>query len=152
MADVVERELGWDDVIENDGPQYALLPKGEYDFEVISFERGHHPGSEKLPPCNKATVKIRVEGAEGVALIDHNLYLHTKTEGILCSFFSSIGQRQHGERLTMNWSTVPGSRGRCSVYIDEWTDKDNKPRQNNKISKFLDPPKKAQTSFKAGEF
>ena len=61
-----ERELGWDDVIENDSPEFVILPDGDYDFEVVDFERGRHNGSEKLPPCNKAIVHIRIEGKEGV--------------------------------------------------------------------------------------
>jgi len=46
-----ERELGWEDIISKDADEYeyALLPEGDYNFTVESFERGRHPGSEKLP-------------------------------------------------------------------------------------------------------
>ena len=103
-----EGELGWNDVIENDSPEFVILPDGDYDFEVIDFERGRHNGSEKLPPCNKAIVHIRIEGKEGISIIKHQLFLHTITEGMLCAFFTGIGQRQKGERLKMNWSRVVG--------------------------------------------
>ena len=56
----LDRELDWNDTIEKDGDEFVLLPEGDYDFEVISFERGRHPGSEKLPPCNKATLSIKL--------------------------------------------------------------------------------------------
>ena len=55
------------------------------------------------------------------------IYFYTITEGMLCAFFTGIGQRKHGERLTMNWNKVPGSKGRCKVYIDKWiSNKDGK--------------------------
>ena len=61
-----EGELGWNDVIENDSPEFVILPDGDYNFEVVDFERGRHNGSEKLPPCNKAIVHIRIEGIIGI--------------------------------------------------------------------------------------
>ena len=33
----IERELDWDSEIENESPEFVLLPEGEYEFEVISF-------------------------------------------------------------------------------------------------------------------
>lgn len=32
--------MNWDDVIENDGQEYILLPEGDYTFVVTGFERG----------------------------------------------------------------------------------------------------------------
>ena len=52
--DNMDREFGWDDVIENDGKGWVLLPDGEYPFTVLSFERKRYGGSAKLPPCNQA--------------------------------------------------------------------------------------------------
>jgi len=139
MAEETGRELGWEDPIENDGPDFTILPEGDYDFEVLSFERGRHAGSDKLPACNKAVLRIRLAGPEGTTTLDHNLFLHTKTEGILCAFFNAIGQRKHGERMTMNWGKVVGSKGRCKVIIDTWIgSKDGKEFKNNKIQKFYE--------------
>ena len=99
----VSREIGWDDVIEKDGPDFVLLPDGEYPFRVTKLERARFQGSAKLPPCNMAILTITVDGGEkGASIVTHRLYLHTKTEGLLCSFFESIGQRKHGNRC------VPG--------------------------------------------
>jgi len=144
------REFGWDDVIENDSPDFVVLPDGDYDFEVVEFERGRHSGSEKLPPCNKATVHIRIEGAEGVTIIRHNLFLHSKTEGMLCAFFTAIGQRKKGEKVTMNWNAVIGSRGRCKIGARTYT-KDNGETSGpfNEIKKFYEPEESsgAQSGF-----
>jgi hypothetical protein len=133
-----DRELGWNDTIENDGPDFITLPDGDYDFEIINMERARYAGGDKLPPCNKAVVHVKIECEEGVTIIKHNLFLHTKTEGILCSFFTAIGQRKHGEKLTMNWNKVVGSKGRCKVVVDKWTNDNGEEKTSNKIVKFYE--------------
>lgn len=138
------RELGWNDVIEKDSA-YSLLEEGDYDFVVKSFERGRHAGSAKLPPCNKATLTIEVSSDQQATVIQHNLFLHTTTEGILCAFFTAIGARKHGEKLVMDWNKVVGAHGRCRVFIDTFTKKDGTEGKSNKIAKFLEPDE--QTSF-----
>ena len=99
----MERELGWDDTIQKEAPEFEPLPEGDYDFVVESFDRGRHNGSEKLPPCNKAILKLRVRSADGKEVtVTHNLFLHTITEGMLSAFFESIGQKKKGEPLRIN--------------------------------------------------
>ena len=93
-----ERELDWNDTIEKDSSDFITLPEGDYDFTVDSFDRARHNGSEKLPPCNKAVLKIRIDDPAGTVIVTHNLFLHTRTEGMLSAFFSSIGQKRKGER------------------------------------------------------
>lgn len=135
------REFGWDDIIQHDGEEFELLPEGDYDFEVKGFERGRHNGSEKLPPCNKAILKIKVSNAEGKSsTITHNLMLHSKCEGLICAFFTAIGQRKHGEQLRMNWNTVVGSKGRCKVGVRTYkSTKTGEDMKTNEIKRFYDP-------------
>lgn len=149
MSENMERELDWDDSIEKDSGEFILLPDGDYSFTVESFERARHNGSEKLPACNKAVLKLRIDAEEGSTVITHNLFLHTKTEGMLSAFFSCIGLKKKGEKLVMNWNLVPGSAGRAHVYIDNYTNNDGEERQSNKIKKFYPMEEK---SFKQGEF
>jgi len=139
------RALGWDDAIENDG-EYQPLPDGEYSFRVLTFERARFGGSLKLPACNQAKLTIEVGDADRSVEVNHNLFLHTKTEGMLCAFFRSIGARTSGERLVMDWSKVPGSTGRCKVVIHEFAGKDGNKRVSNNISRFLDPEDAAATT------
>ncbi len=136
----LERELDWDENIENDSSGFVLLMEGDYPFTVQKFDRGRHKGSEKLPPCNKAVLTIEV-GDKGSATttLQHNLFLHTKTEGLLCAFFTAIGLRKHGEQMTMNWGAVVGASGMCTVEVHEYTGNDGKLHQSNRITKFLDP-------------
>ena len=137
------RELGWNDTIENDGEDFVLLEPGEYSFAVKAFERGRFQGSAKLPPCNKAVLSISIideKAGRKLSTIQHNLFLHTITEGLVCQFFRSIAARKSGEKLQMNWNTVIGARGRCKVGVRDWTGKDGQEYQSNQIEKFLDPP------------
>lgn len=133
-----DHELGWDDTIEKDGGEFVLLPAGEYNFTVDKFERSRFAGSAKLPPCNEAKLTLTVHSKEyGDVTVFHNLFLHTKTEGLLSNFFAGIGQKKKGEKLRMNWSTVVGSTGRLKLEIHEWTGNDGQPKKNNQVKTFI---------------
>lgn len=147
-----ERELNWDDEI-NEESNFILLPDGEYDFTVIDFTRGRHNGSAKLPSCLKAELTLEVSGKEGKAQVKHNLFLHTKTEGLLSQFFISIGQKKHGEPLRMNWNAVKGAKGRCLLEIHEWTKDNGDIGKSNQIKRFLNPVEAPSTpKFEQGKF
>ncbi len=136
MSQEIERELGWDDQIEKDGPEFVLLPEGDYNFTVNKFERARFQGSANLPACNQAKLEITIHcPTHGDQVVFHNLYLHTKTEGFLSEFFTGIGQKKKGERLQMNWNTVPGAKGRCQLEHNKYTVKGEE-RVNNQIKKF----------------
>lgn len=134
-------ELDWDAQIENDSPQYVTLPKGEYEFEVVGFERSRYTPTPnaKLPPCNMAVLTLKFEANEGTAVIKHKLFLHSSVEGLLCAFFTCIGQRKHGERFTMNWGAVLNATGRAQLGIREYKDKSGMERTINEVVRFLEP-------------
>lgn len=143
------RELGWDDTIQKEAPKFEPLPEGDYDFIVESFDRGRHNGSEKLPPCNKAVLKLRVKSTDGREVtVTHNLFLHTITEGMLSAFFECIGQKKKGEPLRMNWQAVPGAKGRLKLGVHKYT-KDGQERTSNDVKRFYpyEGPK-----YQAGSF
>ena len=135
----IDREFSWDDVIENEGGDWVLLPEGDYDFEITGFERARHTGSPKLPPCNKAVISVHIDSPQGSTTITHNLFLHSKCEGMLSAFFIGIGQKKHGEPLRMNWQNVIGAKGHCKIGIRTWKGKDGEDKQSNEIKKFYDP-------------
>ena len=155
MSDVfneVMTELDWDSEISHDS-EFVLLPDGEYYFTVKKFDRARHNGSDKLPPCNKAVLTLEVTDGKNKTTIEHNLFLHQKTEGFLCEFFTAIGHRKHGEPLRMNWPAVVGAKGRCKVYVDKWTGRDGQQKEANKIKKFVEPKAPATaTSWTPGGF
>lgn len=143
MENRQEFEFNWDSEIQHDGEGFELLPEGDCDFEVKGFERGRHNGSDKMPPCPKAIVSIRVTNAEGRSTtIRHNLLLHSRCEGLLCEFFTAIGHRRHGERLKMDWNRVAGCRGRCRVGVRTFTsNRTGEEMKTNEIKRFYDPAK-----------
>lgn len=145
MDEFMDKALDWDDEIENES-EFTLLPEGIYDFEVVKFERGSHNGSEKLPPCKKAVLTIKIYGKDGAStVIKHNLFLHSKCEGILSAFFLAIGEKKRGEKVRMNWNAVTGAKGRCKVYIDKYNG-----NEYNKIKSFLEPEKPSENKY--GDF
>ena len=135
-------ELRWDSEIENEGSEFIVAEPGDYDFTVIGFERARFAGSDKMPPCNQAKLSIRIDipGASGECVIKHNLFLHSKTEWKLCEFFTAIGQRKKGQRVSMNWNAVIGSRGRCKVTKRSYKSKNTgADLWTNDIEKFYAP-------------
>jgi len=153
------REFAWDDEIQNDGTPFQLLPEGDYDFTIKKFERARHNGSEKIPACNKAILTLDVFNQETAGTVLTNLFLHSKFEWKLCQFFTSIGQRRHGEALRMNWGPVPGSTGRCHVGVRKWTGNDGREHESNEITEFYEPEEAPvqpaggpSPGYRAGEF
>jgi len=130
--------MDWNDVIEDDGQEFVLLEEGDYNFRVTNFERGHFPGSAKLPACNKATLTLEVDTREGCAYVKHDLLLCRNLEWRISSFFRCIGQKKHGERLVMDWNKVVGSQGRARFKPRNYTNRDGEQKQTNDLDRFYD--------------
>lgn len=123
--------MDWNDYIENEG-EFTTLPEGDYDFTVTSFEKGQHAGSAKIPPCNKAILELTFRALDGSrSKCKDFLLLHDSVEWKLCAFFRSIGQKQHGKGITMDWSKVNGAKGRAHVIVND--------EGYNRVDKYLDP-------------
>ena len=145
----IERELGWDDTITQDSKEFILLPDGDYEFEVVDVEKQRYGGSDKLPPCNQAVIIIKIETPAGMATVKSNLYLHTKTEGLISAFFHSLGMKKKGEPLRMNWPKVVGAKGRCK--ISQYTG--NNGLQYNEVKRFLPSEDRQESSgWQPGKF
>ena len=136
-----ERALEWDGTIQNDS-DFEVIPAGEYEFAVLNFKRERHdprsPG--KIPAGTpKAVLELQIEKAgEVIGKTSENLFLHTRCEGLLSGFFRSIGLKKHGEPLVMDWSKVPGARGRCKVTVRKYKKTDGTETEQNDV-RFLDP-------------
>lgn len=137
MTQQNERELSWDDEIQKDSGEFIVLPAGDYNFTVTKFERGRFNGSQKMPACNQAKLELTVHSPEhGDVAVFHNLFLHTKTEGLLSNFFAGIGQKKKGEPLRMNWQKVVGSKGRLKLEINKFNGNDGNEKTNNQVKTF----------------
>lgn len=150
MGTAIEKEFDWDDTIEKESPDFITLAEGDYEFEVISFERARYNGGEKLPACNQAKLKLQVTTEDGIATVQYNLFLHSRCEGMLSAFFNAIGQKKHGEKLKMDWGKVVGSKGRARIGTKVYNDK-----TYNEVKRFYEPDATTQqtgTNFKPGSF
>ena len=133
------RSLDWDDVIENDGQEFVVLPEGDYVFTVTGVERGWQNSTAKIPGgCNKAVVTLEVKTEEGTAVFNTNVLLCTNLEWKLSAFFRSIGLKQHGEKLVMKWNEVPGRKGMAHIKPRKYTGNDGQERTANDVDRWID--------------
>ena len=132
------QELGWDATIEEDGKANVTLPEGDYDFDVSGFERGRFNGSAKLGACPKAILTLSIMTEKGTATAKTDILLSKALEWKISSFFRSIGLKKHGQPLVMDWSKVPGAKGRCHIKPGEYTNKYGQTRTYNDVVYFID--------------
>ncbi len=147
MSEVYKGEaLDWNDSVEK-GADYIMLPEGDYDFVIESFERSMYEGSEKVPACPRAELKVKVETPEGVCIMNESFLLYDRMQWKLAEFFLSIGAEEVGGRVKMNWNLVPRATGRATVEIRP--DRNDPTKKYNHVKKFLPKQKK---EYKAGSF
>lgn len=149
MSEVNERAFDWDDPVEKDSSEFVILPAGDYDFEVIDFERARYEGGSKIPPCNKAILKIRLTDGSQSTTVNYNLLLYSTLEWKISEFLVAIGQKKKGEKATPKWNNMVGCTGRCKVKIRNWKNDDGELKQSNEIEKFYE---KEQRDWKSGGF
>ena len=89
MKEYLNNDIGldWDDVIENDGREFILLPAGDYNFTITDFERSRTKDSDKMKACNKAVLTLRVDSDKGTAFVHTQIVLNRKCEYRISSFF-----------------------------------------------------------------
>jgi len=129
--------MDWNDTLESDGQKFIVLPEGDYAFTVTGFERGHFPGSAKIPPCNKATLTVRIDNDLGAATARFDLILYRTMEWKIAAFFRCIGQKKKGEKMTPDWNQVLGARGWAHFKPRTYT-KNSQERQVNDVDHFYD--------------
>lgn len=139
MSEFVDnRVLDWDSPIEDDGNGFVLLPEADYDFIVSGFDRGQYNGSANIPACPKAMLTLTISAPEGNVQVKQDLYLCGKMEWKISSFFRSIGQKKHGERLKPKWDQVLGSAGRLHLTQRDYIGNDGTKKKVNNIAYFID--------------
>ena len=144
--------MGWDDVLENDGQEFVILPEGDYTFTVTGFERGQFPGGPKIPACPKATVTLNIDNDQGVATCRTDFFLYRTVEWRMAAFFRAIGQKKHGEKAKMDWNKVIGARGKAHFKPRPYTTKTGESRQVNDVDRFIDyDPSVAMTPVKTDD-
>jgi hypothetical protein len=142
MATEANGGFGWDDKIDPTEKERVLLPEGVAMFGVIKLERTRGNFSDcGTVNIAKLTLSVTslVDGApEGPEEIQINLPLVTKMKWKMVQFFTSIGQRKHGDagEFQPNWAKVEGETGGCIVAHRDWKKKDGSTIKVNDIAKF----------------
>ena len=136
-SNAINQEMDWNMSIEDDSEGYRLLHPGEYNGRIVRVERGRFNGGQKIPPCNKAVVTIRVDTPDGPLDLETTLLLHTSLEWKLSSFFRAVGRKKHGERVVMSWDGLTGLPIRVHIRNRRYV-KDGEERICNDIDRFID--------------
>lgn len=122
----------------------ALLPEGDYIFEVTKFECGISNGG-KTSGSDKYEVTVRIDQHGNT--INENLIDHPSCAWKLDCFVKCCGvQIAKGERFEFRqdlaqandcrWVNPIGLRGWCRVIQETYTRKDGKPGSANQIAVF----------------
>lgn len=107
--------FGWDDSVQDIDEGFVVFEPGDYKFEVTQLEKGYFNGSEKMPACPMATVKLAVINDEGQkCFVDNRLFLSKSHLYRLKKFFVAIGLAKEGNSggtINFDWNKVVGSTG-----------------------------------------
>lgn len=133
------QEMDWNSEIENEGQEFILLPEGIYDFTITGFERGRYNGGANIPACNKAVLTLAIHSDKGDVSVKTSILLARSLEWKICQFFTCIGLKKRGEKLTMDWTKVPGAKGKAKVRVRTYINQHGEERRINDIESFMEP-------------
>ncbi len=123
--------------------QYVLLPEGPAMFSVMELKRERKEFG-KYGVQNVAVVKLMVssmtEGYDSKE-IEVNLPLVNDLKWKITNFFTSIGQRKHGDegKFVPDWSKVVNATGTCVLEHRSYTNKKDKKVTIADVKEFTAP-------------
>lgn len=125
-------EFDWNGTLVEDGNSFAILPAGEYDFEVTKVEKVFAQSGNKM-----AKVTLKIIGRDATGSVIDNMVLLKSMEWKLSSFFGSLGMKKKGEPLVMNWDAILGKTGRCKLVVEKYTKRDGSESERNGIDAYI---------------
>jgi len=134
-------EFDWDSTVEyTEGNAFTILPDGDYNFEVLSYERQRYSPKEggQIPACAMAVVKLRIGDGMQVTTLEDRLYLHSSFAWKLCQFFVAIGLSKKGENFTPRWNMITGTKGRCRLGTRKWKNRNGEEQTSNQINEYYE--------------
>ena len=146
MADLGEA-LSFDSEVSKEN-EFQLIPNGDYQFVVVSYERTQFDGSEKMCACPEVdvvlSVKYQENGEEKSRDVTYKIFLNKKVEGRISEFFEGIGMKKKSEPFRMAWNEIVGKSGKLKMGSRTYQGTDF-----NDIKKFY-PKDMSASSWKAG--
>jgi len=115
-----EMEMDWDSglSVEEEAAAINLPPVGEYNFEVVEFEKTY---SKSNKPMAKVNLKLDCDG-QSFRVYDY-LVLTSNMAWKLATFFESLGLKEKGKDLArMPWEKVLGAHGRVKIKHELYND------------------------------
>lgn len=113
--------MDWDDAIESDGQEYVLLEEGDYNFQVVDFERGRFPGSAKIPPCNKAALTLQVKTADGKIATIKSVHSSTALPSFIVSISVDMPSASSASLVAWKGSFLgTGLPSACTFHFLPW--------------------------------
>ena len=125
-----EMEMDWDSglSVEDAAAEINLPAVGEYNFEVVEFEKTF---SKSGKPMAKLNLKLDCDG-QPFRVYDY-LVLSSNMAWKLAVFFECLGLKEKGKDLTrMPWEKVLGAHGRVKIKHEMYNDE---PRV--KVDKYI---------------
>lgn len=124
-------EFDWDSEFDFDDPdEYIILPPGEYDYEVRSFQRSRYDGGvakdgHTIPPCPVAKIQIGIKTDTGDVVINDSFFINKGNTKKLSGFFQSVGLAKAGSKVKMSWwsDDLVGMTGRAKINTRKYNDK-----------------------------
>lgn len=132
--------LSWDAVIEDEGSSKAWEPleAGDYDFEVVNYDRSY--GKDGVTPRLDLTLLV-----DGRVEVKDWLHFKKKAEWKISQFLICIGMKKHGEPSKVDFDNLIGSKGRCRVSVRTFTKNNGEEGKGNNIDAYLEPkPQKTE--------
>ena len=141
MTNIDNSVMDWNDVIEDDGQEYVLLPEGDYNFIVTNFERGRFPGSAKFLLQIKQQNQFKFFW-NGCCLDEIWLDFSKALTWKLSAFFRSIFQKKV-VKITMDWNKVLGAKGRAHIKQKVYTNQSGEEKNINDLDYLIDYDEKS---------
>ena len=121
--------------------KFITLPEGEYEFKVTKAELGKFAGSQKMAPCDKVSLELRVETEDGVCDIKDTLFLLGQWKNRIYYYLTTTGMTEPGKPLTLEPELFTGSIGRtgkAKIVVDSFVSRrDGEKKTTNKVAFYL---------------
>ena len=102
---------------------FIVLEPGNYDFSVVNFTRKTSRNGNLM-----AEVVLRINDCD----IKDYLTLTEKSMYKIRNFFKSLGMQK------TSWNQITGKVGSAEIITENYTDKNGKSRQTNKVNKYIE--------------